>query len=45
MIYFINYQNIMFGYTPMEKIEKSKNIDQLIMINVQNIFFDRPPFT
>ena len=28
----------------MEKLEKSRNINQLILINVQNILFDRPFF-
>ena len=33
----MNDQNIMFGYTPlMEQIEKSKNFNQLILMNFQN---------
>ena len=33
----MNDQNIMFGYTPlMEQIEKSKNVNQLILMNFQN---------
>ena len=32
----------MFGYIPpMEILEKSKNVNQLILMNVQNMF-DRP---
>ena len=32
----MNDQNIMFGYTsPMEKLEKSRNVNQLILMNVQ----------
>ena len=30
----MNDQNIMFGYTPL--LKKSKNVNQLILINVQN---------
>ena len=31
----MNDQNIMFGYPfPMEKYEKSKNVNQLILMNV-----------
>ena len=40
MIFFINDQNIMFGYNPpMKKLEKTKDSNQLILINVQNDFF------
>ena len=39
----MNDQNIMFGYTPpMEKLEKSENVNQLILMNVQDNIFDRP---
>ena len=38
--FFMNDQNIMFGYIPLLKIEKSKNVNQLIFINVQNNIFD-----
>ena len=39
----MNDQNIMFGYTPpMEKLEKSKNVNKLILMNVQ--FFLIDPF-
>ena len=42
-IFFMNDQNIMFGYIPpVEKLEKSKNVKQLILMNVQINFFDRP---
>ena len=35
----MNDQNIMLGYPPpMEKIEKSKNVNKLILMNVYNIF-------
>ena len=35
----MNDKMFMFGYTPpMEKLEKSKNIKQLIVMNVQNNF-------
>ena len=33
----MNDQNIMFGYIPtMEKLDKSKNVNQLILMNFQN---------
>ena len=39
----MNDQKIMFGYTPpMEKLEKSKNVKQLILMNVQNSFLIDP---
>ena len=39
----MNNQNIMFGYTPpMEKLEKSKNVKQYILMNVENNFFGIP---
>ena len=39
----MNDQNNMFCYTPsMEKLEKSENINQLILMNVQNNVFDAP---
>ena len=39
----MNDQNIMFGYThPMEKLERLINVNKLILMNVQNIFFDGP---
>ena len=35
-----NDQNIIFGYpSPMEKLEKSKNVIQYIFMNVDNIFY------
>ena len=40
--FLMNNQNIMFGYTlPIEKIEKSINVNQLILMNAQ-FFFNRP---
>ena len=40
-IFSMNNQNIMFGYIPpMEKLEKSKNFKQLILMNVQKQFID-----
>ena len=37
----MNDQNIMFGYPPpMEKLEKSKIVNQLILINVQKYLID-----
>ena len=36
----MNEQNIMFGYPP--PMEKSKNVNKLIFMNVLNILFDRP---
>ena len=40
--FLMNDQNTMFGYTPpIKKLEKSKNVNQLILMNVQNDFFDR----
>ena len=40
---FIYDQNIMFGYNPpMEKLEKSKNFNQLFLMNVQDIFWLAP---
>ena len=39
----MNDQNIMFGYPPpMEKIENSKNVNQLTLMNVQNIILIDP---
>ena len=39
--FLMNDQNIIFGYTPpMEKLEKSKNVKQLILMNAE-IIFDR----
>ena len=40
----MNDQNIMFGYPPlpMEKLENLKDVNQLILMNVENIFLDRP---
>ena len=39
----MNDQNIMFGYNPpMEKLEKSKNFNQLFLMNVQDIFLLAP---
>ena len=39
----MNNQNIMLGYPPsMVKLEKSKNIKQLILMNVENNVFARP---
>ena len=36
----MNDQNIMFGYTPpMEKLKNSKNVSQLILMNVHKIFY------
>ena len=36
-------QNIMFGLSPpMEKLEKSKNVKQYILMNVENNSFDVP---
>ena len=33
--FFMNDQNIMCGYTPpLKKLEKLKNVDQLILMNV-----------
>ena len=41
--FLMNDQNIMFGYTPpIENLKKSKNVNQLILMNVQNIVFDIP---
>ena len=41
--FLMNDQNIMFGYTPpIEKLEKSKNVKQLILMNVN--FFLMDPF-
>ena len=34
----MNDQNIIFGYTPMEKLEKSKNVKYSILINVQSFY-------
>ena len=42
----MNDQNIMFGYNPpIEKIEKSKNVNKLILMDVQNIYIDKPLYT
>ena len=39
--FLMNDQNIIFGCTPpMEKLEKSKNVKQLILMNAE-IIFDR----
>ena len=39
----MNNQNIMLGYPPpKEKIEKSKNVRQLIFMNVGNVFLIFP---
>ena len=38
MRFFINDQNITFGYPTYGKIEKSKYVNQLILMNVQNNF-------
>ena len=39
----MNDQNIMFDYNLlMEKLEKSKNVNQLFLMNVQNIFWKSP---
>ena len=41
--FFMNNQNIMFGYNPhMEELKKSKNVNQLVFINVQNVFIVYP---
>ena len=36
----MNNQNIMFGLypSPMEKLEKSKNDKQYVLMNVENVF-------
>ena len=34
MRFFMNDQNIMFGYPPYGKIEKSKNVNKLILMDV-----------
>ena len=35
----MNDQNIMFGYTsPIENLEKSKNVKQLVLMNAHDIF-------
>ena len=39
----MNNQNIMFGLSPtMEKLEKSKNVKQYILMNVENIVLIEP---
>ena len=38
----MNDQNILFGYTPIKNLEKSKSVNKFILMNVQNITFDRP---
>ena len=41
--FLMDYQNIMFDYTPVsEKLEKSKNGNQLILMNVNNDVFNKP---
>ena len=36
----MNDKNIMFGYPPMEKFEKSKNVNQLILMDVYFFWID-----
>ena len=39
----MNNQNIMFGlYPPMEKLEKSKNVKQYILMNVERKYWYAP---
>ena len=38
--FLMNNQNIVFGWSlPYGKLEKSKNIKQYVLMNVENIFF------
>ena len=41
-IVLMNDQNIIFGYAPSWKTQKSKNVNKLTMMNVQNINIDAP---
>ena len=40
VIFFMNDQNIMFGYPPLWKTRKIENVNQLILMNVKYFLID-----